>query len=174
MYYYHKDAQTALNENLADWCKGGPRPEGWTRSGFPVCFRPLVIDSYQFEEMLVDDVLSKNRIETQRWHIQFLQAYVSFGKSKFYWKKTLYYWEYIKPRFDDEIGFERAKQFMSLFEDILDHGVRRAIWVADVGAMNLPFKYFRFDGCHRACCAKVCGMDTVPAILFKVKPMTGS
>jgi hypothetical protein len=31
------------------------------------------------------------------------------------------------------------------------------------------FRYFRFDGAHRACCARVCGMTHVPAYVFKVE-----
>ncbi len=170
MYYLSTEIQNALSSNLKDWCRGGPHPNGWTRSGLPIRYRPLKVIDYRFEELAVDELLAKNRIETQRWHIGFLETYVALGKAKFYWKRSGYYHEYLAPRYDDDTGYAHASRFLSLFEDILDCGVRKAVWAADVRDLKMPFDYFRFDGCHRICCAKVAGFDLVPALVFTVEP----
>jgi hypothetical protein len=171
MFYLHDNIQAALDANLVDWCKGGPRKEGWTRTGLPVRYRPVRIVSYFSTELPVEEILAKNRMEAQKWHIGFLETLIAVGKSKFYWKKTTYYREYLKPRLEDEQGFEQSKRFISLIEDVIENGVRRAVWVADVSELKMPFRYFRFDGCHRACCAKICGIPRIPTLIFRVAPV---
>ena len=169
MKYLSNQAHESFQSNLRDWRLGGPKKGGWTRRGFPMTLPPVRLAGYRYDEVLIDDTLAKNRAETQRWHLGFLETLIAVGKSKFYWKKTHYYWEYIKPRYDDKVGYERAKYFMALFDDILDNGIRRAVWVADLKELNLGFRYFRFDGCHRICCAKMADHKTVPALVFTVE-----
>lgn len=158
-----------FQDNLKDWCLGGPKPDGWTRRGFPTFLPPVRLVDYSWGELPVEECLAKNRAETARWHLGFLNTLLSLGKRKFYWKKTLYYREYLKPRYDDKAGYARAKSFIDLFDDILDNGVRKAVMVADLEDLKLKFRYFRFDGCHRICCAKIIGDETVPALIFKVE-----
>lgn len=169
MKYLPDMIREGFQDNLKDWCLGGPKKDGWTRRGFPVTLPPVRLVNYEYRKVLIDDALAKNRGETCRWHLEFLDALLSLGKSKFYWKKTHYYWEYLKPRYNDKDGYARANSFMDLFESILDNGVQKAVLVADVEKLDIGFQYFRFDGCHRMCCAKVAGEKTVPALVFKVE-----
>lgn len=161
--------QQAFHDNLKDWCLGGPKENGWTRTGLPVVFPPVRLVNYTYDKILVNDCLAKNRAETQRWHINFLETLVDVGKSKFNWNKTSYYWEYLKPRYSDKDGYARAKSFISLFEDVLDHGIQKPVKVVDLELLDMKFKYFRFDGCHRLCCSKVIGEETIPALIFKAE-----
>jgi hypothetical protein len=121
MIYVDSRTQKAFNENWKDWCLGGPKRGGWTRSGMRTPCHKVNLLGYRCVEMSVEEVLGKNRMETQRWHIDFLQA-----------------------RLDQDEKF-----------------------------FDLGFRYFRFDGTHRTCAAKVCGFDTVPAILFETEVCWG-
>jgi len=165
MRYYDVKFQEAFDVNWTDWCKGGPRKEGWTRSGMAVPCRKVDLGPYEFDELDVDEVLAKNRVEVQRWHVGFLQARLDLGH-RFNWKDTAYYWEYLKPRYSDEKGHQKAQEFIDLLADVADIGVRNPVWVADMIGWRLKFRYFRFDGCHRVACAKVCSINTVPTCIF--------
>lgn len=164
MMYYDPNIQAALDENLEDWCDGGPHDEGWTRDGLSVPYIPLKIRSFRFGKVAVEEVLAKNKQEVERWHLQFLTCY-TYGN----WEKTSYFQEYLLPRLEEDEAYSRAVDFTGLLNDVIANGVRRAVWVADVSEFSwLPFHYFRFDGCHRACCAKFCGIKTIPALIFTV------
>lgn len=158
--------QRAFDINWKNWCKGGPSKKGYTRRGLPIACKPVQLVSYERAELPINDVLSKNRFEVERWHVQFLEAKLALG-SKFYWKKTAYYWEYIKPRYSDQEGHKRAMEFIDLLADVAENGIRKPVWVADLSCVrNSKVDFFRFDGCHRTACAKVCGIDVVPTLLF--------
>jgi hypothetical protein len=172
MIYVDSRTQKAFNENWKDWCLGGPKRGGWTRSGMRTPCHKVNLLGYRCVEMSVEEVLGKNRMETQRWHIDFLQARLDQDE-KFFWKNTAYYWEYLKSRYDNKEGYRRALSFIDLLGDIADRGVHRSVWVADIQELDLGFRYFRFDGTHRTCAAKVCGFDTVPAILFETEVCWG-
>jgi hypothetical protein len=76
--------------------------------------------------------------------------------------------EYFKMQtLDEETQKNRIETFESIFLDIKKNGITKRIWVADVSCLDLGFKYFRFDGCHRLCCAKVLGIKKVPSIIFQ-------
>ena len=173
MLYYNDVTvyQKALDINWVDWCKGGPRREGYTRVGMVACYKQQLLSFCRRTEMSIEDVLAKNRAETQRWHIDFLKAKLAL-RSKFNYCDTAYYWEYLKPRYTEKQAEQRANEFIDLLADIAEHGIRNPLWVADFGERkNMRFRYFRFDGCHRVCCAKVCFMNTIPVLLFKAKEL---
>lgn len=136
--------QESFDVNWRDWC-------------FREKFRwnPHRLVRYNRVDLSIEDVLSKNRPEVERWHIAFLQGY-----------EDLYYQEYLHD--DHAADFrdaeKRAHKFRKLLIDVKQNGVLKSVWVAKVGDM-----FFRFDGCHRTCCAYVCGMDTVPALVFKTE-----
>lgn len=155
--------QEAFDVNWTDWCLGGPRKHGWTRTGKKMARPSVSLVGHQRMSLSVKDVLSKNADEVNRWHIEFLKDSLKFG-SKFHWKNSIYYREYISLRYSDEDGKRRADNFIDLLADVTDNGIKNPVWVADVGGM-----IFRFDGCHRACCAHVCGLNKIPALVFKTK-----
>src|SRR5256885_686670 len=44
--------------------------------------------------------------------------------------------------------------------------------VADFGVRSpVGFRYFRFDGCHRLCCASVLGLKEIPCTIHTVLPV---
>ena len=161
--------EQGFQDNLRDWCLGGPKEGGWTRRGMRTTLPPVRLTGFQREEFPIIESLGKNRAETKRWHIAYLKTLVDVGKSRFYWKNTSYYWEYLKPRYNDEDGRIRAMSFIDLFEDVLDNGIRKPIMVADLEDLDLKFRYFRFDGCHRVCSALVAGYEMIPTLVFKVE-----
>jgi hypothetical protein len=148
-------------ENLIDWSKGGPKPEGYTRSGSEI----YVPEFNGFKKMIHLDLppeqcLSKNKNEVNSWHISFLKNHSNV-------LETNYYKEYLLPRYKEQ-SYKRAVGFMDLFRSIQENGFLRKhpVLVADVSSFNLGFDYFRFDGCHRTSCAYVLGFKKIPAILF--------
>lgn len=145
--------QEAFNHNWKDWCLGD---EGGTRAGDKVECRPVSLVDHRRVDLPVWESLSKNPAETKRWHIRFLLGF-----------EDAYFEEYLKSRYREEACRAKADKFTTLFRSIREHGVLKPIWVAEVDGMT-----FRFDGCHRSCCAFVCGMDTIPAIVFKTKELT--
>lgn len=143
--------------NITDWCLGGPKKDGWTRTGRPKQSRMFHLTSYHLKHIKVCDALSKNQPETQRWHISFLLNHSD-------WFETNYYKEYLRPRWNKDKSIQKINNFLKLFEDIKSQGITRSIWIADLRAYGLG--YFRFNGCHRSCCAKVLNIPTVPAFVF--------
>lgn len=154
LLYIPGPLKKAFRENLEDWLAGGPKDGGWTRTGptFPTMRATLV--GYRYVDADIDDVLSKNAGEVDRWHVGFLRDHSVV-------EDTPYYKEYLHPRYGDEAG-QKAVNFLNLYEDIEQNGVREPVWLADVPGIG-PF---RFDGCHRAAAAKVLGLRAVPAIFF--------
>lgn len=144
--------QEAFNANWNDWCLGD---EGWTRSGVKVPCKPIRLVGYYKTEVSIKDALSKNPEETQRWHIDFLTG-----------RSNAYVHEYLKIRYPSIKCQQRIFDVFGLLSSIKTNGVRVPIWVAEVDDM-----LFRFDGCHRTCCAYVCGMNTIPAIVFKTEEL---
>lgn len=155
--------ENGFQDNLVDWCLGGPKVNGWTRIGpsFPV---PNVrLKSAVKSTINVDEGLAKNVNEVNKWHISFLN-----NPQTIY--NTLYYAEYLLPRFEHKAAINRAKSFLALFESIKTDGFDGSyVFVADVSSLNYPFKYFRFDGCHRLACAKVLGIESLPACIFTLE-----
>ena len=160
MIFYINDKQhEEFERNITDWHLGGPKKNGWTRTGPKRTKRLFRLVKYHVQQIDVDDALSKNKLETLRWHISFLQNHSN-------WFETNYYKEYLQPRYNVQKSIQRIKNFLELFEDIKHRGIKHAIWVADMQACGLG--YFRFNGCHRSCCAKVLNIPTVPAFVFSV------
>lgn len=160
--YIPERIQNEFQMNLADWAAGGPKEGGWTRAGNPYPVPEIKLTGYKIDRVSIEDALSKNPIETAKWHIDFLQTCSHGNWSK--WKDTLYYEEYLKPRYDEDAAYRRASTFLSLFDDIRRDDIKQKVWIAK---LNMPAcDYFRFNGCHRICCAKVLGETTVPAYIF--------
>jgi len=157
IFYIKEKHQRYFKENLEDWCAGGPKDGGWTRVGPSVSIPNLELASCRKGMILVDDVLAKNRSEVERWHLSFLDG-----------NPQSYFAEYLDTRYEEDLADERAKSFLDLLEDIRENGFddKHPVCVADVSNTNLGMRYFRFDGCHRACCAKHLGINEVPAYIF--------
>ena len=139
--------QESFDVNWRDWCFREK-----------VRWNPHRLLRYDRVDLSIEDVLSKNYEETRRWHIAFLQG-----------DEDLYYQEYLHDDHASDFrdAEKRAHKFRKLLIDVRQHGVLKSVWVAKVDDM-----FFRFDGCHRTCCAYVCGMDTVPALVFKTEKLT--
>lgn len=161
MYYLGPNIQKHFDANLNDWLAGGPLPTGWTRTGPRLPPLQLKLTGHRLRQIPVDESLAKNRPQTERWHLRFLADHGDV-------EKTPYFLEYLLPRYGGGSA-RRAVQFLEVFEDIRRNGVRRPIWVADVGHLGFGFRYFRFEGCHRTCSVKVLGATTIPAYVFTVK-----
>lgn len=153
----------AYRENLADWLRGGPAEGGWTRTGPAETRRESRLTGYRFAAVAVEDVLAKNPAETSRWHVAFLR---SSGAAE----DSAYYREYLLPRYGVAAS-ARACSFRELYADMRRRGVVRPVWVADVATLSLGFRYFRFDGCHRACAAACLGFASVPACVFTAEAL---
>jgi len=166
-HYFNDHYDMVFQRNLADWCKGGPTPDGWTRTG------PLIILDKKVRLLRgrrsyvsVDDVLSKNREEIERWHLSFLRR----GKVD---KDNDYYKEYLTPRYSEGDRSRRMVEFFDLLRDVEESGFdeRHPVHVADLEdtGFDLGFRFFRFDGAHRSCVSQVSGIDRVPALVFTVE-----
>jgi hypothetical protein len=160
MFYVSQDAQREFSANLRDWCDGGPLLGGWTRTGNPIRVVFARLLSYSLTCLDVDSVLEKNPAEVARWHMDFLKNHSNL-------EKTNYYNEYLLPRYNIEKAKCKAAKFLSLLNDIKLNGIKKPIWVADVSTLGLGLRYFRFNGCHRTCCAKYLGIKFVPVLMFK-------
>lgn len=157
-----------FQRNLLDWCVGGPIQTGWTREGPIITLPTTRLTVMRKEMLLVEDVLAKNRPEAGKWHISFLTG----GIPK---EKTLYWLEYLMPRYTSAEASLRTQMFIRLFKDIRKKGfqIDSPVWVADLESLNLGFRYFRFDGCHRAACAYSLGIEKIPAYVFSVAIVSG-
>ncbi len=113
-----------------------------------------------------------NSIEAERWHVGFLWEYGDRGDSSCDYEKSAYYRDYLAPRYDPKAAQRRIRSFLSLYEGIRREGLRTPIIVADVGVLDLGFRYFRFDGCHRVSACKVLGMTRVAARIFDTEVVT--
>lgn len=152
--------QRAFESNLDDWCMGGPTASGWTRTGPLITLKTPMLIGMMEQELSVNDVLAKNRAEVDRWHLAFLEDHSQPCQ-------TAYWNEYLMPRYGARRGLEKFREFLSLLESIrFGYNSCSAVFVADVESLGLGFRYFRFDGCHRTCCAKYLGMTSVPAKVF--------
>lgn len=158
MFYLSNKVVREFDENLLDWCLGGPKANGWTREGKQIKKPNATLCSYSLKKIKVEEGLAKNKSETMKWHINFLNN-----------KKDLYEIEYLQPRYDKNKSEKRMMSFIELFNNIKMNGLKKPIWVADISCLDLGFQYFRFNGCHRLCCFKVLGIDEIPAIVFKTK-----
>jgi hypothetical protein len=165
-------AQAQFQENLSNWSKGGPRPRGWTRTG-PYIETPecrLVWVRRQLLEVV--DCFAKNPADIARWHLGFLETYLSGGDLH----RTAYWSEYLLPRCSPEVAEKRCARFVALYESIASSGCHPGthIWVADLATApglesHFGFRYFRFDGSHRLACLHMLGVKTVPCLVFSVR-----
>lgn len=165
-----KDYNSSFLENLADWCAGGPKLGGWTRTGPPLALGGTYRIRYQTAMMLpVEEGLAKNAAEIRNWHLSFL-------KEPHPLTRTLYYKEYLRPRMGHAEAVVRAERFLDLLSSIKEKGVlpKQHACVVDIRDLNLGFRYFRFDGCHRMCCAKVANLSHYPTHVFTLLPATGA
>lgn len=160
MIYTDEKTQKHFRDNLIDWYTGGPKEGGWTRAGIAIDPVEVRLLSAKKDMIPVDEVLAKNRDEVTRWHLAFLDG-----------EPQAYFSEYLDTRYDEIKADERAKSFLDLLEDMRENGFNPnwPVHLADVSSLNLGFKYFRFDGCHRTCCAKHLGITEVPALIFSIE-----
>lgn len=161
MIFYVKEKHNRhFKENLQDWFLGGPKEGGWTRTGSAITPINVNLASYSRQIISVDDALSKNKFEIKKWHLDFLDG-----------KPQAYFSEYLDPRYDEIQANERARTFLDLLEHMRENGFdeKYPVCIVDVSELELGFKYFRFDGCHRLCCAKHLGINEVPCHLFSIE-----
>jgi hypothetical protein len=157
------DYEKAFERNIEDWCLGGPKKDGWTREGKEIFLnKKLLLKSFSHDFIDLEYCLEKNYKEVKKWHIDFL-----YNKKNI--KDTKYYEEYLFPRYNNKSIYV-ANKFLNLFEKIKIKGfnIKYPIFLADVSSLNLGFKYFRFDGCHRVACCKVLGHSKIYSVVFKV------
>jgi uncharacterized ParB-like nuclease family protein len=150
--------------NLIDYCDGGPRDNGYTRSGKKISVPEFVGFKKSIHlNLSIEECFSKNKSEVNRWHVSFLQDYKDL-------EKTNYYKEYLIPRYHGS-SKSKALEFIGLFESMARSGYIKKfpVLVVDISEFNFGFQYFRFDGCHRLSSAYVLGMKSVPAIVFTLK-----
>lgn len=153
--------ETMFQQNMQDWCMGGPKRGGWTRFGTHTYLeKKVALKKMKWAIINVDDGLAKNKDEVHKWHISYLQG-----------DHRAYQQEYLLHRYDKKEAEIKCKNFMSLFENIKNEGynTQHPIYVADVEILGLGFKYFRFDGCHRLSCCKFLGITEVPAFVFTLR-----
>jgi hypothetical protein len=163
LYFNVSSYENIFQHNLVDWCLGGPKANGWTRTGPFLSIPNVKLKSVVKSIINVDDGLAKNLNEVNKWHISFLNNHETISN-------TLYYSEYLLPRFEHKSAINRAKNFLALFESIKTNGLDGScVFVADMSGLNYPFNYFRFDGCHRLACAKVLGIQWLPAYIFTLE-----
>lgn len=148
MWYLSESVQQAFKKNLQDWCDHNLMQAPQVRLG---CYEQKIIT--------VDNALAKNHEQTLKWHIRFLQDHSEY-------EKTDYWNEYLLPLYSDPLS--RAESYLKLLQEVKQNGIKRPIWVADIVELNLGFRYFRFDGCHRTCIARHLGLEKVEALVFKV------
>lgn len=163
-HYPSKKCEKEFQRNWNDWFAGGPRETGWTRTGPWRKVKPAKLVTSSRTEIWINQGLEKNPNETAKWHLDFL-------RNSHPLEDTAYYREYLRPRYTEEQARKRAEDFLLLRDDIERNGVKTPIWVADIEQFNLGFRYFRFNGCHRLCCAKVLGHETVPAYIFSTEAL---
>jgi len=144
-------------DNVSCWSKGGPRSEGWTREGPSIDVGYELTGEYKFSVISIEDVLAKNIKEINKWHLKFLDGH-----------PQLYYQEYLMPRMSEIDADQRMADFCDLLESIRN-GFFGVIFVAEIPEEIFGFKYFRFDGCHRACCMYHLGHREIPVCIFKTK-----
>lgn len=166
LYYFDVNfINDSFQGNLADWCMGGPNRHGYTRAG-PMVFldRDIRLVGYTRQLLSVEDVLSKNREEVERWHVAFMRG----GRIDL---ESDYYLEYLSPRYNKQESADKMGQALSLCSDIRMGGYasRHPVFIADIDVLELPFRFFRFDGCHRAAAAYVVGIKEIPALVFKAE-----
>lgn len=178
MFFYldskwHEKQTRRFRNNLLDWSLGGPKKEGWTRAGdiIPLSISPDSLSlSRHTEKMLdVDEILSKNTSEVAAWHQNFL---LNMEDASSNLKTTKYYTEYLEPRYDPYECKSRMNTFAFILENMRNNGFDsgKPIYVADLeGVLDLGFRYFRFDGCHRTTVAKHLGIKFVPTFVFSLK-----
>ena len=121
-----------------------------------------------------DDGLGKHPKETARWHLSIID---DFENGRFVTDEdfchTNYWKEYLIVRFDKEQSIRRCYRLLDLYNSMKTTGFDRnksdpPVCVVDLdGVVDLGFRYFGFDGCHRLCCAKKLGIEAIPGFIFK-------
>ena len=113
----------------------------------------------------VDMVLEKNSDENEAY-MEFLRADDSQLEQTRYIQEI----QIKRHRRSLSEALAQAKEFRLLLKSVQRHGIHRPVLLVDVAEFDLPYRFYRFDGHHRAICAKFLGMDLVPAFIFKVTP----
>lgn len=167
-----RGAQAEFQRNVADWAKGGPNPRGFTREGPPIPTPDCELTGVSHQLIDADECFAKNRPQTMRWHVAFLQTYVSGGDLQ----ATAYWREYLGVRLSPEAAQKKASRFTALYDTIAARGCRPGsyVWLADLASApglqsHFGFRYFRFDGAHRLSCLYVLGARQIPCLVFSVR-----
>jgi len=165
-------APPEFQRNLVDWRQGGPSPKGWTREGPPIATPECDLIGVKEQLVDADECFAKNRAETARWHLGFLQTYLRGGDLR----STAYWLEYLMTRFPAEGAQRKADRFVALFESIAAGGCRPGSYVLLADLASAPglerhfgFRYFRFDGAHRLSCMYMLGTRQIPCLVFSVR-----
>lgn len=156
--------EAAFQENLLDWCLGGPKPGGWTRTGTALPVPKVRLAAAKRGLAPIEEALGKNPMELAKWHISFLRVH----EHPF---DTDYYREYLAPRMDAIACRARMDSFLSLHRSMQSDGFKqqRPLFLADVSGLGMGFDLFRFDGSHRLASACVLAFTEVPAWIFTLE-----
>lgn len=168
-----RGAEKEFQKTLADWSLGGPKAGGWTRTGPPIGVPGCTLAWPRRGVVEAHDCFAKNRPEMARWHLAFLETYLSGGdlEGSAYWR------EYLLTRLSREAAAQKSARFVALFESLAADGRHhgRRVWLADLASIRgLPrhfgFRYFRFDGAHRLACLYTLGIRQIPCLVFPLRP----
>ena len=66
IHFLPERAEISFQENLVDWCAGGPKDDGWTRSGDRLPIPKFALHSIDKVELPIKEVLAKNFIEVNK------------------------------------------------------------------------------------------------------------
>lgn len=156
--------EAAFQENLLDWCLGGPKPGGWTRTGEAMPVPKVKLAVARRELVPIEQALGKNPMELAKWHISFLRVH---GHPF----DTDYYREYLAPRMGGIACRARMESFLSLYRSMKSEGFKeqRPLLLADVSGLGMGFDFFRFDGSHRLASACALALKEVPAWIFTLE-----
>jgi hypothetical protein len=167
-----RGANREFQKTLSDWSSGGPKPGGWTRTGPPIAVPGCSLGWPRRREVEAHDCFAKNRPEMARWHLAFLETYLSGGELE----DTAYWREYLLARLSPEDAAKKSARFVALFESLAADGRHhgRRVWLADLSSVgglsrHVGFRYFRFDGAHRLACLYTLGIRQIPCLVFSLR-----
>lgn len=131
--------------------------------------KELALGPAERTELLVDLVLERRKLVLYQRHIRFLEQ--ATGKSFDY--KTTEYWKALRRYLSEEQAEVPVMRFLDLFSSIRKFGFQdseeKPVGVCDLGNILEKIRYYRYDGTHRACIAKVLGMHEIPVLLTEVR-----
>ena len=167
-----RKAEDEFQANLAEWRRGGPHPDGYTRAGPAISTPDCSLSGAHREVLRAEECFAKNFTEMKRWHLAFVHAVRDGGNLL----QTAYFDEYLLPRHGREGAERRVERFAALYRSMATLGCRPGsyLWAADLASVPgltdyFGFRYFRFNGAHRLACLYVLGVRQIPCLVFSLR-----